>query len=606
MRKFVWSLFLFLLLLPSVKALNPNYKVTGFYIKADVLDNGDVLVEEQIVLKGAFNGYMRDLSFRGDYFEYDATDLELVEIWELNAETKEKEELFTEVFRGQEGASYVYEKAIVNECYRLKMYRYNPKGTVVFAIKYILKDVVLVHNDIAELYWTFIGSQFDDDIDEVVIKINLPEKAKDLRAWAHGPLTGEIDLLEQQQVVAQVNQLAANTLVDIRVVFDATIVPKATKFSGKTNLKEILVIEEERAAVANQERQKSKIIYYGLISFNFLWLGGLILIIIYVYRKHDKEWEPEFKHEYYRELPAEYGPEVVEYLLKHNISTNGLTASLLNIVQKKGLTVEQGQKRKDYILIKAAEREPLSEPELFLRDWLLHEYGDGKEVHLSDIKKAARRQATAQSFIHEYEKWQVRAISKANEEEFYEDQFQIKLKLGLYFLLGIILYGLNFFHGIKSWTRTTVLLGSIIFIIYIVLFKKKTKKGNEHYRQWQAFKKFLSHFGRFKEKELPEIVLWEKYLVYATVFGIAKKVSKAMSLQLKNMQTAITDYPFFFNLYITNSFATDLARTLKTTNQQAHNQVAKSNAASGGGFGGGFSSGGGFGGGGTSGGGRGF
>ena len=32
--------------------------------------------------------------------------------------------------------------------------------------------------------------------------------------------------------------------------------------------------------------------------------------------------------------------------------------------------------------------------------------------------------------------------------------------------------------------------------------------------KWTAFKKFLNDFGSFDVKELPEIKLWERYLVF--------------------------------------------------------------------------------------------
>ncbi len=40
----------------------------------------------------------------------------------------------------------------------------------------------------------------------------------------------------------------------------------------------------------------------------------------------------------------------------------------------------------------------------------------------------------------------------------------------------------------------------------------------------------MEEFSLLKEKEIPHLVLWEKFLVYATAFGIADKVIK----QLKN------------------------------------------------------------------------
>ena len=148
---------------------------------------------------------------------------------------------------------------------------------------------------------------------------------------------------------------------------------------------------------------------------------------------------------------------------------------------------------------------------------------------------------------------------------------------------------------------------SLVYLIYIVTIRKRTVKGNEHYVRWKAFKKFLLDFGRFDEKDLPEIVLWEKYLVYATVLGVADKVSKAMQVKLEQMpNTTYTAGDFVFDYYLYSSLCRDLNRTISHSYSGAVSAVnaARSRSSSGGGFGGGFSGGGGFGGGG--GGGRGF
>ena len=150
---------------------------------------------------------------------------------------------------------------------------------------------------------------------------------------------------------------------------------------------------------------------------------------------------------------------------------------------------------------------------------------------------------------------------------------------------------------------------SIGIFIYTLAFKKRTKYGNEHYVRWKAFKRFLEDFGDFKNKELPEITLWEKYMVYATVFGIADKVSKVMNVKIKEMQldNANIDYNFttyYYHCNLSNYINSAITSAVSQAAATAAAEIAKTAASSGSGSGGGFSGGGGFGGGG--GGGRGF
>ncbi len=98
---------------------------------------------------------------------------------------------------------------------------------------------------------------------------------------------------------------------------------------------------------------------------------------------------------------------------------------------------------------------------------------------------------------------------------------------------------------------------------------------------------------------MPELVLWEKYLVYATVFGISEKVLK----QLKLVYPILSDeeylhshgYTYMYLMY-SGSFHNSFLSSLNTSVGTSYTNLT--NYSSGSGGGGGFSGGGGFGGGG--------
>ena len=140
-----------------------------------------------------------------------------------------------------------------------------------------------------------------------------------------------------------------------------------------------------------------------------------------------------------------------------------------------------------------------------------------------------------------------------------------------------------------------------------MLIKKRTKKGNEDYVRWLAFKRFLEDFGRFDIKELPEIKLWERYLVYATIFGLADQVEKAMNVKIAEFSPDMVGayYPTWVDFHIAHMVSSSVHHSIASNYTAISNSaIASSTHSSGSGFGGGGSLGGGFGGGG--GGGRGF
>ena len=63
---------------------------------------------------------------------------------------------------------------------------------------------------------------------------------------------------------------------------------------------------------------------------------------------------------------------------------------------------------------------------------------------------------------------------------------------------------------------------------------KKTKKGIEEVHKLYSLRAFLSDFGKFVDKNPEEIVLWDRYLSFAQVFGLTKEMMSTGYEQLVN------------------------------------------------------------------------
>ena len=74
------------------------------------------------------------------------------------------------------------------------------------------------------------------------------------------------------------------------------------------------------------------------------------------------------------------------------------------------------------------------------------------------------------------------------------------------FFLGVLIIGLHIALMVESQTLIFVIIAGAFLLIYPFTITKRTLKGNDHYYKWKAFKRFLLDFGRFNEKELPEIL----------------------------------------------------------------------------------------------------
>lgn len=92
------------------------------------------------------------------------------------------------------------------------------------------------------------------------------------------------------------------------------------------------------------------------------------------------------------------------------------------------------------------------------------------------------------------------------------------LSFGAYTILGIALLWKYFYLEIKA-------SNSVLF----------TQYGINEQAKWVGLYNFLNSDTLIHEKEVHDLVLWEKYLIYATAFGISEKVVNAIKIHAINL-----------------------------------------------------------------------
>ena len=115
----------------------------------------------------------------------------------------------------------------------------------------------------------------------------------------------------------------------------------------------------------------------------------------------------------------------------------------------------------------------------------------------------------------------------------------------------------------------------------------------EDSKKLYGLKLFLQEFSRIDTKEVLEVHLWDEYLMFAYLFGIADKVAK----QLKNMYPEVWEQEQRFD-YDTIVFVNNISTRTVSAASSAR-QAAESYSSGGGGFSSGGGGGGSFGGGGS-------
>ena len=214
-KKILFSLILvFSFWLMPVKAAG----IEEFYIKASIEPNGDMLVKEAFSVNGTYNGYDRIYSWddstlpnfnpnASEFAEskiHSASQIEILKVGSmpkylvnsLDCLTKEPV-WFTESVSANIGDRNVYTLSETSNSVSARIY--NPSYTNnAFYVEYLVKDVVVLHADVAELGYTFLSQGLPDDIGHLEILIEIPNNENLLRSWAHGPLNGDIRILSKK------------------------------------------------------------------------------------------------------------------------------------------------------------------------------------------------------------------------------------------------------------------------------------------------------------------------------------------------------------------------------------------------------------------------
>ena len=597
-----------------------------FLSEIEILDDGSIKVRELIKMNGEYNGMDRTILARSLYNNtrsYTINDIEgnndlydgdeIIELrvgsisddGELTFDDFNRSvNYFDEVSYASNGDSKKYTNTYyMGEDY-LKIY--NPSDLdEIFYIEYTVTDVVVVHEDIAELAWNTLGDGYRENIGDYEVKVVLPNSDSDYRVWLHGPLNGEIERTNNKEAVGTFNFLGAYNPVSVRLIFNKDLVPNATKVSGLIAKDAIIDYQTELSDEANRERERIQRQNMILIISSSVWALIAISLAVGVYLREKNMKKTAFNMEYFRDFPASYGPEVLEYLLDKNVTEKSLSATILNLIYKKVLKVEviDRKLKDDYkLVLQEYDEASLTETEKIALNLIINEIGNSKEVVLSTIRKHCSTLSNANNVMNLYNDFIRKSKSLGKSELFFATTPGLVAFSVIFSLLGLVLTFISFALDL-SWLGIIIIILMIVLIIFVITRKFYTKKGAEHYAKWMAHKKFLEDFSRFNEKELPEVTLWDKYLVYATILDCADKLSKEMELKMPNMDTSNTTYvgynPYMTHYIITSNIYSSINSGIHTAVASSRSSIAASQSSSGGGFGGGSIGGGGsFGGGG--------
>lgn len=476
-------------------------------------------------------------------------------------------------------------------------------ATNTYKISYTVVDAIKKYDDCAELYWQFLGSDAAVDASKITGTIKLPSEAdskEDIRVWGHvETLNGEIYVTSTDTVEFSLDNYISGNYVEVRIAMPSEMIETAERTYNKNVLPSIIEEETEWANEANVRRERKqrneKIIKTVIIAV--MVIIGIILLrqtVKYIkIFKNTKKLIPTEKYEYFREKPDKNStPADALFLYNNGVNAastafgNVFSATLLNLSLKGyfKITVEQNEKGKKETLIYKTKKdiEDLQYEEERIARFVKNAIDSKEKITIKELQKYIRNHASSVSSLIEKTGIETKNKNKMT-ENFDEEKSKEKSK---YIGIAIVYFAVAMFCITFLPVAILLIINAILALMINGKLSNLTQKGIDEREKWKGLKKYMEDFSLLNEKEIPALEVWEEYLVYATVFGIADKVIK----QLKMVYPQIDEMDDFN----TASYIYLMSHTnFNSSFSKAINSSISSTMSSGSGGGGGFSGGGG-------------
>lgn len=337
---------------------------------------------------------------------------------------------------------------------------------------------------------------------------------------------------------------------------------------------EEILLYEEMGGIIFFEDNISKISSLGTIGIIFLFffptfvglISGILRAKSHV-RRENKYIQKTNPYIYYRELPNDFGVGVTSLLFDSIIENRkDIVAVILDLCAKKYLKLEKVNDRYVVKVLKGIDAYLLAN-ELYILSLIIDnnlknlDYQIWFDYCVEDGKRLG---------LYYYE--------TKRRTYYYNPDDNLKKVIKFNKILKILLtigFGIAYFYIFKdkeslinnilktaaatfgAFLALHIVLNIINIVVRFIEMGKqssdlnyenemnnkltRTQKGVQELQKLYSFKAFMEDFGRFVDKNIEEVVLWDRYLSYAQVFGLTDQIMKSGYQQLVNNSSFIID-----------------------------------------------------------------
>ncbi len=459
MRKFMVLLVMVLMLLPPY-ALAADYTIAAYSMDVAIEDDGSARVAERLT-------YEFDGSYNGILSSIDVGDVEALEGLKLYVDggtlLRQVDQMQMEPF--------TYTAQREGDLLNIRAYAPGDGGARFFEYEYTLRGLAQRYQDAARLNYKLIGIANAVTLRDATITVTFPDAPTDY--FVHGAMDETHLSLDGSVLTAGPRDVYPGEYVEIDALFPADSLASAPLIDRRV-IQETLDTEarlvEERAeaeaAAAEALKEAEKLerrLQYGATGILAAFFIGAALILrgkitrfglkkAIVAKEDDAALEG---------LDAA----VAEQLVRNTAGESGFSATLLELVQKRALSMRgevhpvSGEKQVKFTV--ESRGADMSPQQKVLFDWLF----TGRDFLWIEDLDAGRSASAAQAFDKNYRQWQQAVRRQAEEEGLY---FGGRAKMGCGAVMlavgGVLLSIATFALGLVPVGIAGILLTVLVLI----------------------------------------------------------------------------------------------------------------------------------------------
>ena len=517
--------------------------------------------------------------------------------------------------------------------YTVKVYNPGREGDrVEVELTWQLKNLLFLYNDIAELNWQPLTDS-SESIEKFAFHVSGEKGAENL-FFHTGQLYRE-GSIEQSgpDYTIHLDNLPSKRGVELHAYWPRTDFASAMDQGLKGNrLEEFNKIEDSIVREKEQSKQLVTWVFPSILSISLL----LSICFYFIYRRKTTPSVKYAKNHRLYEPPMELEPmvlseavystslEEVSPLIKGagKFTFNQLIqATLLDVIDRGNVSIiSEG----DAVILRLVKEDGLA---IFERTCLNLAFSGKKETTLSDLfadykvsdslyrrakvsdekriqAKGRQLKSSFEEALKEMQEGVRNRVTFWGLPDYYrpltgvEKALQVGMGLStilpLFIGFGLFLYSLDVHAFFYLPLPVLGFLGLVLAVFYYWKLRLDNRDGvlnevgAEVYYLWTSFENMLRDIARLDQAELESIVVWNRILVYATLFGYADKVSHLMKvhhIQVENpdinLYVAYSWHSMFYHSTAQMSHYASVANTASTFS------VSSGSGSSGGGFSGG-------------------